>query len=479
MIEDNLLQIPSQRMILFFLFSFFFLPRGQTSTNSLSFESFLSQYQKKNMTSLKARQKLSLAEKLKDQNTDFWQSRLIANPQMNFLDRRFVSGNQPDIYNRSQSIAGSFWQSFPTGTSLEVRGQKFLEVQNPLLSALDHSRSAKISQDLIRNSFGLSQRVGIDKARVDFHIAGLEYRQALVSACQEAFNLYTETYIQQEILLLFKSQLNDAKKIDRLYRRLYRNRLINKINKISSQSDFINTRLQVEMEEQKLLNNKRRMEVYLSESAGPGFQLQTPSSFLKAFPDSEGERTLTETLVTQQLTSWDFEVERRRSDRWTDMQLSLEVGDRTGRLGFGGRLSVFNENYLLASLKMSFDLINQSEDADLRNAIKNKNALFRQKKITEKIQKTRIQNLLATGKLIKGQVARQKEQIRLLKEKMALAFGQMKKARLDFEQYLLHKNAYLNQKKNFLNLQKDLWLNQFEVQKEFSHIRPQFCETPS
>ena len=81
--------------------------------------------------------------------------------------------------------------------------------------------------------------------------------------------------------------------------------------------------------------------------------------------------------------------------------------------------------------------------------------------------------------LLRDQLDTTKTQVKLLKEKMDLAFLQMKRAKLDFPTYLLHRNAYLDRQRNFLQLKKDLWLNLFTLHKDFAQLNADVVRNPS
>ena len=157
----------------------------------------------------------------------------------------------------------------------------------------------------------------------------------------------------------------------------------------------------------------------------------------------------------------------------------VEAGESFGRLTFNGPTASFQEQYLKANVSFGFDLVNNTENADLKNALYQKNSLVKEEVTLQKTQKNRINGLTAMNDLLKQQVISSEKQVKLLEEKMKIAFVQMKRAKLDFQNYLLHRNAYLNQQRTFLNLKKDLWLNQFAIQKEFAHQSPGLCEVSS
>ncbi len=451
----------------------------QAEVLSVSFDHFLKSYLQQSSESLGARRQLSSAERLKVQQTDQWKSRLSASENLSFEKQTFESGARPDNSNRSNNVNGQFTQNMPTGTTLEISGQKFLETQNPLFNATDRRYSAKVTQDLIKNSFGKSQRAQSKQGQTNYEVAQLEYRQAIVNSCEQAFSLYSDAYIQQEIAKLLRAQMKDAEKALKISRNLFRDRLIDKVDKLSSESDFIDTRLQVELAEQKLINTKRQIQAFVDQQASIDFILQDPSIFLRRTANSLPDKTLTEEILYRQLESQDLAVEKARSDRWTDLQLGVEAGENFGRLAFNGPLVDYNEQFLRASLTVGFDLVNNTENADLKNAVYQKNSLEKEKYTLKKTQKTKIDSLTAMNSLLEQQVKSSERQVDLLEEKMKIAFNQMKRAKLDFQNYLLHRNAYLNQQRSFLNLKKDLWLNRFSLQKEFAHQSPKLCEVSS
>ena len=445
---------------------------------TLPFESFLSSYLSKSSEILSARRQLYSARENRVAARDQWQSRLTATPQLSFETQKFDSSLRDDNSNRTTNITGQLVQGTPTGTEIQVNAQKYLETQNPLFSTLDRSYSAKITQDLFRNAFGATQRSIRKKAKIDFNVAELEYRQSMVNTCENAFTLYAETYIQQEITELLISQLKDAKRALRVSKDLYRDRLINKIDKLTSENDFIDTELQVEQAKQKLLNSKLQIQAFLEDQQSLEYRLKDPSYYVLNKEMNLDNETISEIILQKRVNSQELDVDRARWDRRTDVKLGFEVGERFGRLAFNGPLLNYNEEYLRASVEFGFDLINNTEDADLKNAIDQKNSLSKETQVLAKTQRSKVAGLVALNDLLKSQVAASQNQVKILEEKMDIAFKRMERAQMDFQNYLLHRNAYLNQKRNYLQLKKDLWLNQFAIQKEFAHNMPKLCEAP-
>ena len=428
---------------------------------------------------LQAKRQLSGAERSRDQGQDQWKSRLSGNNQLSFEQQTFPAGGRDNNSNRTSNSSGTFTQLTPTGTSLEVSAQKFWEIQNPLFSALDRRYSAKITQDIFRNAFGKTQRAQSKQAGIDYEVAELVYRQSLVQTCETAFNIYSDAFIQQEIVELLHKQYKDAQKALKVSRKLYKDKLINKIDKLNSESDFINVQLQYEQAQQRLLNTKLQIQAFLKDRPALNFQLFDPSGFLNLPKVDVTNKTLSQVIIEKRVKSQEFGVEQARADRWTDVQVGVEVGERFGRLNVGGPLLNYEEEYLTANISFGFDLINNTEDATLRNAITVKNNLVIQNQVTEKTQQNLLTSLTSMDALLKEQVKSSEQQVKLLKEKMDIAFTQMQKARIDFQTYLLHRNAYLNQKQNYLRLKQDLWKNQFSLQKEFAHTSPLLCEVKS
>jgi outer membrane protein TolC len=449
------------------------------STKTIPFKDFLKEYQTKSSKILSAQQGVAQAEFQKIRQTDNWKGQLNINPELNFETRVTEVVPTQTVSNRAQKMSASYTQSAPSGTSLTLSGVEFVEKSNPLVSSLDSVYSAKITQDLVRNSFGRTQRSQAKKAKTDYHVAMMDYRQSEVNSCQDAFTLYADTYIQQEKWAVLAEQMRDARKAQKLTKRLYRDRLIHKVDFLASESDFLQTKTQMDQAQQLLLNNKRQMMAYFSNNDISQINLSDPSHFLGALPTPQNTLTFTEKMAQEKLKSQEFEVDRAKSDRWTDVQLGLEAGQRKGRLSFSNTLTPFNEDYLYASLNVSFDIINNTENSALKSAIDVKNSLTIQNKIIGKTQRSLVNNLLENNDLLKQLVSTSERQVKILNQKANIAFQQMKRGKMDFQNYLIHRNAYRSQQINSLNLKKDLWLNHFSLKREFTNEQDSFCKGES
>lgn len=453
-------------------------PLAEAAPITIPFKTFLSQYLKNSSETLTAQRQLSQAQARREQSADQWKSRLEIAPELSFEQQNFNDA-RPNNSNRTSNLSGRFTQQMPSGTNLEVSGQKYLETQNPLAQAIDRRYSAKISQDLLKNAFGKSQTAETEKGALDFKVAELEFRQTLINSCETAFSLYSDAYIQQEVVRLLKTQLKDAKKALDISRKLYRDRIINKVDKLTSENDFLNTQIQVEQAIQKLINSKRQIQAFLASRSSLDFQLSPPKDFLNSNPKAWSGETLSEVILKQRLDSQGWAVDKARSDRWTDLQLGVEAGETYGRLALGGPLFNYQEQYLKANISIGLDFINKTEDATLKTAIEQRNALAREQQTLQRTQHSTVASLIAMNTLLSQQLQNSEKQVQLLKEKMDMAFQQMKRAKLDFQNYLLHRNAYLNQEQTYLNLQREQWLNLFKLQKEFAHKNSNLCEVHS
>lgn len=439
----------------------------------LPFEKFMDGFLETSPEAMEVRRQVVDAQNANAQQTDLWKSRLDINPSLSFEEQKFDTNLRPDNSNRTSQVQGTLTQQMPSGTELQVSAQKYIEVQNPLFSSLDRQYSAKVNQDLFKNAFGASQKAQKEKAEIDLKNNLLRARQSLVNTCDQAFQLYTDTYRQQEELNLLTAQLKDARKALGISRDLFKSKLITSIDKLSSESDFINRELDYKRAQQQFEYNRMQMAAFTKQN---DFQLVSPDQYLQRFQASLSEPTLNEVIVKNEIQSQDLQVDKLASDRRTDVKLGLEVGERVGRLALGGPLIGYNEQFLRANLNIGFDLINNTEDSALRSAIANRNNWEVSQKSLQTNQKVRVSNLQQLVELLEEQITNHKKQSTLLEKKMNLAFQRMKRAKIDFETYLLHRNSYLSQKQKLFQIQVDYWRNKFNLIKEYAHNQPQFCK---
>ncbi|MCB0378445.1 MAG: TolC family protein [Bdellovibrionales bacterium] len=439
----------------------------------LNFSQFRDGYLKSSDNIIQAQRNLTLAENQLETKTDVWKSQLNLTPQVNFATRQLDTIPSITSSWRAKNISATYSQLMPTGTSFQLKGTEYIEKQNPLLSSLDSDYSAQLSQDLFKNSFGYSQRSQTKKAELDYKIAQIEFTMQTTKTCQEAFSTYVDAYIYQQRLAILKKQLQDAEKALKSNRRLHRNRLIQKVDLLSSESDFLQSQIQTQKAEQLFKNAARGLEIFLGEHKVS--QLLDPSPHLGQLPSDKDVKTLTEKIAHLRYQSQDHEVDRVRSDRWSEIQLGLQLGQRKGRLSTGSALEPFEEKYLNASLNFSFDIINKTEDSALQSALQIRNQFEVIKERVKVSQDSVVKNLLENQNIFSQQVETSKKRIQLLDQKAKLAFEQMQKARLDFENYLLHRNAFRNEQLNFLSYQKDLWMNHFALQGELISEEKAFC----
>ena len=450
---------------------------AKTSSSALSFETFLTAFQNQSESVVQAKLNLSQAQAALDIGRDQYSAELVAKPKVEHQDRRIDGTSSSNTYTRATDVVGQYRQRLPTGTNINVSGQKFIEKSNLLLSAVDSDYSVSVTQDLYRNTMGLSQRRQAEKASLDYNIAEMEFRQANLLACEEAFSVYADAYIQQEMVAVLNKQLADAKKALDTSRRPHNSRLIHKVDLLSSESDYLNTKMNAARSKQLYENAKRQLAIYLQ--APVKKSLKAPKGFLGKAPKASGKDTLKQIIADKRVESQELEVSKVKSDNRPDVKLGIELGQREGRFSTGPSAAPFRDDYVNASLTFSLPLFNKTQNANLNLALETRNNLAVQKELVNRSQPTLISNLSFLQKLLSEQVKTSKKRIKLLNEKANIAFRQMKSGKMEFENYLLHRNAYRNEQVNYLQLQKDLWLNHFALKREFSSMDSPFCQGAS
>jgi|GEM_PF-2827198 len=455
----------------------FGLPQKAFAAGSpqLNFGRFLNAYLEGSTSSLQAQQNFAQATQQSQISQDVSTGELSAQPTLSHEKRVIPAIPSLNTYNRALDVQGTYTQDFSTGSQVQVRAQEFIEQSNPLFQAYDRSTSVGLNQDLYNNGFGYEQRRRRRQGKLQGLIAQLELRQAQVGVCEEAFNLYTDAYVQQQRWKILEAQLKDAGKALANSRRLFRQRLMNRVDLLSSESDYIQTKNDVDQALQVLKNGQQQIAIYIEGGMSADAHLESPANYLQTKAAPQDEDPLLIALAKNRVASSEIGIERAKSQARNNLDLGVELGHREGRRIGDAGFNRFTEDYVAANMKFSIPTFNKSNPANINFALKTQRNAILSKILAERTQLTQIKNLQALVKLFNSQVTSSEKRLKLLKEKEDLAYNRMKSGRLEFENYLLHRDAFRTHQINHLLLLKDLWTNRFLVLKESASANTPFC----
>lgn len=467
-------------------------------TEPLGFQRFFKAYGELSLTRLQGEnQRLQTLQEAAT-NEDIHQGSLFVTPSLNHLMR--VSPDLPapnTIRNRSTDIRGGYRQSFSSGTTVELRGQKFFEQSNPLFSAVDQDLSINLAQDLVRNSLGYGRRVQRQLGQAQRLQADEAFRQSELEVCSEAFDLYVNAYTLQQRTNLLRSLFADSQNSYNKLKGQQRQGLIHEVDALSSKNDFLNLQSQLLSAEQELVNGKNQLAIYLPPSQMSALVIPTPEkqmpsmdqvlkeaqnspvlgppsdpSAVESSPTSENLRLR---AAQRQQQTGELNVTLQKQSTLPELTLNLTMGAREGRFAPGGVPTGFQENYLAASVDWRWPLFQKGASASYRTALAQlKNAKIQQSVLKQNL-KVELENLLATEELLKKQLQLSQDQLKDLQRKARLALKQMNSGRIEYETYLLHKNAVRTLQLETLNLQGREWRNRFNIQRFLASMTSSFC----
>lgn len=397
------------------------------------------------------------------QMADFYSSELRLGP---FYDDRSVSDTTGFARPYNQwGVAGNFRQYLPTGTSLSAT------LSRPIRSNLSTTNNYDISltQNLGKNFFGIQDRK-ISSAYEKLHEASvikLNYQKQI--SCTKLSKNYIDTYLNQEQLKIHKSISDQAKELKKISDSLFNNRLIRKIEWLSSQSDAIDR--DSNFEEQKENYAKSMQKLFFYSESHPKILVSPESEFKKMRTPNSDEHPLTQHYLK---TSEAYEELSRYFDQQNSFDLELNYSTRWSQIGltFGSPQLVNDQNIKLNliipiwSEKITSEELRAKAEADYNSLQARLRILNTKQTLDEIIRKKELYKKLSE---------QSSDKVKLYKTQISEAQRLYQSGKMEYDEYLRYRDKFYQESLNKLKQQANYWTAIIDEKLERG-IAPSFCE---
>ncbi len=314
-------------------------------------------------------------------------------------------------------------QTLPTGTSFEISETEYLIPYQTNRGAYKRSLTGSITQDLFQNFLGRSQKwiqkaselkISSEKNRLQFEI---------LKICAQAVNQYLKLYQRQEQVRLYKQIERDSKQSLRLIRRLYRQKLINKIDFLSAQNDFIETQKNVLDLKLAYTTAQAKASEYISK---PIKKIRVPNP-IELLEESNKNFDIESSKLKKEASILEANIAKEA------LLPSLKLGIETTR--FYQSMKPAHDDEFTIALTMSLPLFRKDLRLELekQNAyLESQKALLNKKKINSDSQ---IQILKSRLKRLEEKYASQTQQIKLQKKKLTESRRLLRAGKIEYDRY--------------------------------------------
>ncbi len=322
-----------------------------------------------------------------------------------------------------KGLTSAVTQTLPTGTSFEVSGTEYFIPYQTNLEAYDRSLTGSITQDLLRNFLGRNQKWIQKSAELKVLAEKNLLKFENLKICTQAVNTYLDLYQKQEQVKLYKQIETDSKKSLNLIKRLYRQRLINKIDFLSAQTDFIETQKTVRDLELAYTSTQTEASKYIS---SPIKKVKAPDK-MELLEESNKNFDIEASKLKKEASILDAHIAKNA------LLPSLKLGIEATR--FYGSTGQLHDDEFTIALTMDVPLFRKDLklESEKQNAyLESQKALLNKKKINSDSQ---VQILKSSLKRLEEKYDSQIQQIKLQKKKLIESRRLLRAGKMEYERY--------------------------------------------
>lgn len=322
-----------------------------------------------------------------------------------------------------KGLTSAVTQTLPTGTSFEISETEYFIPYQTNLGAYDRSLTGSISQDLLRNFLGRNQKWIQKSAELKVLAEKTLLKFENLKICTQAVNKYLDLYQKQEQVKLYKQIETDSKKSLNLIKRLYRQRLINKIDFLSAQTDFIETQKTVRDLELAYTSSQTEASKYISK---PIKKIKAPDK-IELMENNNKNFDIESSKLKKEASVLDANIAKNA------LLPSLKLGIETTR--FYQSVEHLHHDEFTIALTMDIPLFRKDLklESEKQNAyLESQKALLNKKKINSDSQ---VQILKSSLKRLKEKYDSQIQQIKLQKKKLIESRRLLRAGKMEYERY--------------------------------------------
>lgn len=322
-----------------------------------------------------------------------------------------------------KGLTSAITQTLPTGTSFEISETEYFIPYHTNLGAYDRSLTGSITQDLLRNFLGRNQKWIQKSAELKVLAEKNLLKFENLKICTQAVNTYLDLYQKQEQVKLYKQIETDSKKSLNLIKRLYRQRLINKIDFLSAQTDFIETQKTVRDLELAYTSSQTEASKYISK---PIKKIKEPDK-IELLEENNENFDIESSKFKKEASILDAHIAKNA------LLPSLKLGIETTR--FYQSVGQLHDDEFTIALTMDIPVFRKDLklESEKQNAyLESQKALLNKKKVNSD---SRIQILKSNLKRLEEKYDSQIQQIKLQKKKLIESRRLLRAGKMEYERY--------------------------------------------
>ncbi len=351
-------------------------------------------------------------------------------------------------------------QQTPWGTEFKVENWEVADQNYSMLGTVSSKWNASVSQSLWKNAFGRSLRFQEQYYNLLYESHQLDRQRQNKNTCLLAAVHYAETYEKHQLYQIYLQVEKSAKDTFSYIQGFYKKKQINHLNYLSAESDFIDIQKKTLEAEKNYLERILVLAEHVSCDIDRSTIFSDPSPYFSSFPEVDnGDFKTTEQWKTfvKKKEALDEKIKKTMDDSRFDLSFDMGFSRSKGKTVYNGELESYGNDQLEFSINLVFPFFESSLDDKIQIARVEKQLVEleadKNLKEWERNYKQAFSDLIRFKKLVQLSIQRES----LLKKKQNEAEKRLKSGRMEYEDYVVHRDAYLHERMNLVRYQFQIW----------------------
>lgn len=352
-------------------------------------------------------------------------------------------------------------QSLGFGNSLNINYTNYDDFTTPQYSYEDWGWELSFSQSLWKNFFGVQDRLKIDAESERLIKAEAQSEEDIQASCRTGAMLYLEAFSSKSKLDFASETDSRASQALKIAESSFKKRLIKRIHLLSARADRKNTRAQKELalrswqEAKESLVQQARISTVVENIVSPedffnsldqpilDLDLKTNFSHKAALANEKAKQLDYKTSMDQNKVDVILGLSHKRRQIYANSQASNTEN--------------IEDSYNTISLSVSTPLWSKTQKADEDSARLNWKLSEWQRRASEKNIKDKFEKAKIRYKHYGNLLSLSKEKIDLYKLQLSEANKLLRKAKLEFVDYLKYRDQLYSEELNRIDLKSAFW----------------------
>jgi outer membrane protein TolC len=357
-----------------------------------------------------------------------------------------------NIVSESKLFNLAFTQLLPTGTSLSIIKEEYIDTQynNDLPEFQKSKLSFRMEQSLYKNSFGSAYTKNAKAAEANYRQSEILYQQTVIDSCNSSTQIYLDTLLSQERLDLFTRHEKVLNRVFKYAGKAYKKSILKKIDYLSVKKEYLEAQLNQQASQIDYRSKTKNFWDYISEKNNkeqlvtiePNFNfIKNVDHYLKK--NNSLKALLKEVEVTEEQAKAQKDLSR------TDVVLYSEYSSADTRIGRGTHVS--DDNLFTIGLKFDIPIYNRGHSLSYKEKLYKSNLKKKEAEIALKSIKSRVIDIISIAEASKIKLNIYKDTLKVAREQISLGENLFKKGLIEYQELSSYISSSMKTQSNYLD----------------------------